>query len=226
VGHRGVRGPRPENTLEAFDLAAREGADAIELDVRPTADGKLAVFHDRDLWRVAGDPRPVHEVTLSELRAVSGIDVPDLGAALDLARARAVGVNVEMKHDVPDRDGLVADVSQAIEHAGRGLELVVSCFDPGMLRAHRARQPGPAHALLVHRSAYQDVALLAARVVADGVHVHLTLVAPRTMARLCKGPRFVSVWTVNDLVVGRRAFELGADALITDEPGRLRAAFC
>ena len=30
--HRGASGYRPENTLEAFELAIRQGADGIEMD--------------------------------------------------------------------------------------------------------------------------------------------------------------------------------------------------
>ena len=45
VAHRGA-GPAPENTMEAYRLAVEMGADAIELDVHLTSDGKLAVIHD------------------------------------------------------------------------------------------------------------------------------------------------------------------------------------
>ncbi|RYE94070.1 MAG: glycerophosphodiester phosphodiesterase, partial [Myxococcales bacterium] len=44
-GHRGVRGARPENTLAAFEHAAAEGADGVELDVRVCGSGELVVFH-------------------------------------------------------------------------------------------------------------------------------------------------------------------------------------
>ena len=44
--HRGARTEAPENTLEAFALAAEQGADGIELDVHMTADGEIVVAHD------------------------------------------------------------------------------------------------------------------------------------------------------------------------------------
>ena len=46
IAHRGASGSAPENTLAAFELAASQGADAIELDVRLTADG-VPVVHSR-----------------------------------------------------------------------------------------------------------------------------------------------------------------------------------
>ena len=48
-GHRGASGYRPENTLEAFALAFELGADAIECDLVPTADGELIIRHDNYL---------------------------------------------------------------------------------------------------------------------------------------------------------------------------------
>ncbi|MBL9027286.1 MAG: glycerophosphodiester phosphodiesterase [Myxococcales bacterium] len=224
VGHRGARGEHPENTLESFAAAKAQRADAIELDVRPTRDGVLVVFHDPDLWRLAGDRRPADEVTHRELAAMTGVEVPTLEQALDFARSAGLGVNVEIKRDVKDRDGLVDAVARVLDRWDPHHDVIVSSFDPWMLRDHRARCAGRAHALLVHRSAYQELALLAARLFADGVHVHTMLTRSRIMPRVAKAG-FVSVWTVNDLVIARRAFDLGADALITDEPGRIREGF-
>ena len=45
IGHRGTLVDYDENTLEAFDIAIKSGANCIELDVRRTKDRKLIVFH-------------------------------------------------------------------------------------------------------------------------------------------------------------------------------------
>ncbi|SDC09178.1 glycerophosphodiester phosphodiesterase family protein [Nocardioides lianchengensis] len=49
VAHRGASGYRPEHTLDAYRTAIRLGADAIELDVVPTADGVLLARHENEL---------------------------------------------------------------------------------------------------------------------------------------------------------------------------------
>jgi len=49
VAHRGACGMLPEQTIEAFELAIRQGADAIELDVVPTRDGILIARHESEL---------------------------------------------------------------------------------------------------------------------------------------------------------------------------------
>ena len=57
----------PENSLEAFRLAARAGY-GIELDVRLSRDGQVVVFHDDDLKRVCGVDKRVDELDWAELR--------------------------------------------------------------------------------------------------------------------------------------------------------------
>ena len=46
LGHRGACGYRPENTLEAFELAIAQGADGVESDLVPTKDGELIIRHE------------------------------------------------------------------------------------------------------------------------------------------------------------------------------------
>ena len=45
-GHRGASGYRPENTIEAFELAIKQGADGVECDLVPTKDGELIIRHE------------------------------------------------------------------------------------------------------------------------------------------------------------------------------------
>jgi glycerophosphoryl diester phosphodiesterase len=45
-GHRGASGYRPENTIEAFELAISQGSDGVECDLVPTKDGELIIRHE------------------------------------------------------------------------------------------------------------------------------------------------------------------------------------
>jgi glycerophosphoryl diester phosphodiesterase len=49
IAHRGASGYRPENTLEAFDLAIQQGAKAIEFDLVCTMDQQLILRHENTL---------------------------------------------------------------------------------------------------------------------------------------------------------------------------------
>ena len=57
IAHRGASAYAPENTLPAFELAVRQGADMLELDVQRSADGVLVVFHDDTTERWDGRKR-------------------------------------------------------------------------------------------------------------------------------------------------------------------------
>ena len=50
--HRGASGYAPENTMDAFKLAVKQGAEGIELDVQLSKDGIPVVIHDETIDRV------------------------------------------------------------------------------------------------------------------------------------------------------------------------------
>lgn len=70
VGHRGSREDVYEHTLRAFKQGIADGADALECDIRLTADGHLVCLHDRRLEFVSGNRGIVSSMTLDELREV------------------------------------------------------------------------------------------------------------------------------------------------------------
>ena len=69
--HRGASGAAPENTLDAFALAARMGAHGVELDVHICKSGELVVAHDETVDRVSNGTGRISDLTLSELKALN-----------------------------------------------------------------------------------------------------------------------------------------------------------
>lgn len=228
VGHRGVRGARPENTMAAFELAIREGADAVELDARVCGSGELVVCHDADLARVAGDRRRVVDLGWTDLSQVDvggGERIPQLVDVLDLCRSAGVGVNVELKRDLPSRAGAVVAAAQLLLAWHGEHEVVVSSFDPWMLAGLRKLAPAVPCAQLVHRSRYVPVHVAVGRAVgASGVHLEHSLWTGSRVAALRRSASWLAAWTVVDVAEARRLASLGADAIITDMPGLVRQA--
>ena len=76
VAHRGSSGIAPESTSEAYKIAAKNGADYLEADLRQTKDGKIIVYHDDNLKRTSNIEKiypdkaeeKIHEFELEELR--------------------------------------------------------------------------------------------------------------------------------------------------------------
>ncbi|MEU6309545.1 glycerophosphodiester phosphodiesterase family protein [Streptomyces sp. NPDC047014] len=86
IGHRGVMGVEPENTLRSFLRAERSGMDVIALDLRLSKDGALVAVHDPDVDRTTDGSGAVADLTLDELRALDagqGERVPVLDEVLD-----------------------------------------------------------------------------------------------------------------------------------------------
>ena len=81
IAHRGASGTLPENTLPAYELAARQRADMIEIDLHRTRDGEMVVTHDEDLAGLGGRGE-IADATLAEIRSLdagNGERVPILG---------------------------------------------------------------------------------------------------------------------------------------------------
>jgi len=113
IAHRGASNAEPENTIAAFRRAAEIGAEAVELDVRRSADGVLVIHHDAHL----ADGRVICDTDRIDLPR----SVPTLADALDACAE--MWVNVEIKNDPaePDFDPTesIADATVA-ELVGRG----------------------------------------------------------------------------------------------------------
>ncbi|AEY87814.1 MULTISPECIES: glycerophosphodiester phosphodiesterase [Streptomyces] len=105
IGHRGVMGVEPENTLRSFVAAQQAGLDLIELDLHLSKDGALVVMHDAEVDRTTDGSGPVAEKTLAELRALDAgrgervpvfeevleaVDTPLQAEIKDVAAARAL----------------------------------------------------------------------------------------------------------------------------------------
>ncbi|MGI8650677.1 MAG: glycerophosphodiester phosphodiesterase family protein, partial [Rubrobacter sp.] len=71
LAHRGASASAPENTFAAFDRAISDGADALEIDVRLSADGRLLVIHDETVDRTTDGSSEVGSLSLDE---ISGLD--------------------------------------------------------------------------------------------------------------------------------------------------------
>ncbi len=70
VAHRGASDAEPEHTLAAYRRAIEVGADALECDVRLTADGHLVCVHDRTVNRTSNGTGLVSTLELTQLEGL------------------------------------------------------------------------------------------------------------------------------------------------------------
>jgi len=216
VAHRGAWGPAPPNSIGAFERAIELGCDAIELDVRATAEGRLAVVHDA---RVGG--RAVRRLTLGELRArMPGRQAPLLEEVLELAAGR-IALDVELKES-----GCCAARAAAI--VARRLapdRYVITSFSAGALIAASAVAPEARTGLLLAPGLRRrELDGRVRRAGAAFVAPHVSLVRRGILDWSAARGLDAWLWTVND---ERTLRCLGGDArvraLITDRPERALA---
>jgi glycerophosphoryl diester phosphodiesterase len=217
-GHRGVGGTGIENTLGAFELALDQGANGVELDVRPCRSGELVVLHDPDLLRVAGRPELAEALDLKDFASIviPGTEerVPSLPQALDLVLGRGAFVNVELKPNVPDLLGACARLHDEIRRRTRAerKRILVSTFSRralGVLSGLGGLKLG-----YLFETEVPDEPL--PRGIA-AVHPRSDYVSEARMREWRKQGLDVNTWTVNDAGEAARVAELGVHAIITDD---------
>lgn len=231
LGHRGARHAAPENTLAAFELALREGADGVELDVRLDGAGRVIVLHDVTLERVSSgsERRAAETLSESELSRVdvgNGERVPLLADVLAWARERNTRVNVEAKSDVRRPHVLLRNVARVLRASGASPEqIVLSSFHPLFVIGLSLLAGNYPVAFLVDENGrVLRRAPLFRELGASGVHPHRALVTADALARWKRRGAFVNTWTVNAEDEARKLAELGVDAIISDRPGAILAA--
>jgi glycerophosphoryl diester phosphodiesterase len=210
--HRGCTDGFVENTLEAFAEAKRLGADGVELDVRLTADGALAVHHDPTIDGLG----PLAHLTVPELPPY----VPLLADALSVCDGMVVNVEIKNEPDQPGhdpRETVAALTAAAIADAGWTERVIVSSFQVSTLRAVQVADSRLALGALWPFVADATAGLALA--VEEGwraVHPFVTSVGPDLVERAQAAGLAVNVWTVNHSRDLAALVELGVDGVITD----------
>jgi glycerophosphoryl diester phosphodiesterase len=221
LGHRGASASHPENSLVAFAAALAAGADGIELDVRRTADGGLAVRHDPTL----ADGRSILDLRTADLPAA----VPVLADVYD-ATVHARVVNTEIKNLPDDADfdpdehlaravvdlltvrGELADPRHLISSFHLPTIDLVHQLAPALATAWLVIDAGPA--TVEKAASHGHVAL----------HPHHAFVNEELVTAAHAAGLAINTWTVDDPDRVRWLESLGVDGVVCNDPGAALAA--
>ena len=152
VAHRGASRDRPENTLAAFDEALRQGCDGIELDVRLSADGVPAVYHDDNLGRAGRPGRRLEDLSMEAIRGLdvgtpfderfAGERIPTLRAVLEhyASRTRLL-LELKSSHDEARDLALLRATVDLARETGTEEKLFVLSFYESILAAAAGLEP-------------------------------------------------------------------------------------
>lgn len=241
IGHRGASADAPENTLAAFDLALKAGADGVEFDVRLACDRIPVVIHDATLRRTARREGQVAALTSAELRRLDVCSwfgrndmsggVPTLDETLELVGKRSRTIYVEMKFETADDyAALAAEVVESVKRQSLEGRAVIKSFNHASLSEIKRLAPEIRTAALFKRTfarpllTTENVVSSALACGADEVSLHRTLLRDETVLAARERGLDTLVWTIDTHALLRRATLMGVSVVFTNRPAHLRAA--
>lgn len=216
--HRGASGYAPENTLEAFELAEKLGADGVELDVQMCRSGELVVIHDETIDRVSRGKGFVKDYTLGELKMYTNDRIPCLSDVYHLLKPTNMTINVELKTGIimyPYIEERVLELAQNMEMEDR---ILYSSFHHPTICRIKELSPSSKVGLL-YTDGWIGIQEYANQLGAEALHPALYHLQDTEYMTLCKQHNLaVHVWTVNEKRDMKNLCQQGVDAIITNYP--------
>jgi len=236
LAHRGASTSAPENTLAAIRLAAELKTDGVEIDVRLTRDGQLAVIHDTDTRRVAPG-QPVHAVKRQSLANLQKLDVGSwkdakfanerIPAIKDVLAAlgpeQEIFIELKSRESIEIMKVLDQSLSPPAKEGFPTARAVVMGFDESTVRAiKKKRKDWRVLLLLNHKPTTHLYGQILSSIRAkflDGIGQNRTwTLTDEQYADLREAGAILSVWTVNNPAEAKAWQDRGFDYLTSDCP--------
>jgi glycerophosphoryl diester phosphodiesterase len=239
IAHRGASRSAPENTLPAFRLAWRQGADVAELDIHLSRDGRVVVIHDATTRRTGGLDRKVCDLTLAELRALdfgrwkgakwAGARIPTLEEV-----AQTVPAGKRLLIEIKCGPEIIPELRKTLDRSGKSdRQFILQSFSLPTMKAVKRKLPdieagwlcGLKQPTAPEAAAEADALIRqAAEAGMNGLHLRGSPFMSARMVENVKSAHLkFRVWTVDSAPVARRLAGLGIDGIITNRPGWIRA---
>lgn len=230
VAHRGVHDLHPENTIEAFLRAIDLGADAVEFDVRLTADDVPIIYHYYYLDELTNTTGPVFKYTWDQLKNVTiiGTDrssqyrIPLFRNILELLIGK-VGLEIEIKG--PEMKSVDIITRVLLDYRDKWDSIEITSYEPYFLRKIQQNFDGLKSDLLIPPSEEWmglDVAAYMAiergkLARARAVHLHPSQMTPEVISGVKLAGLDVHAWDVNDQKTMKKMIDLGINRVCTDK---------
>lgn len=231
LAHRGESYIAPENTLAAFNLAWKNGAEAVELDCYLTHDNKIVVMHDAKTGRTAGIDLVLKDTDSAELRKLdvgkwkgeqfAGEKIPFLEEALATIPPRG-RLLVEIKCGAE----ILPFLRDVLDKSGKRSQVTLISFSLDVVAQSKKMMPDVPHYYLrspakdPNTGQYQPYDPKLIQTVLDnhldGLDLHYAMVTKEFADAIKAKGLALWTWTVNEPVEAKHQMELGADGLGTD----------
>jgi glycerophosphoryl diester phosphodiesterase len=238
VGHRGASYDAPENTMASFKLGYQQKADADELDIYLTKDGKIVVMHDANTARTAGVSNKLATSTFDDLRKLDAGQwgkwkgkgfsekIPSLDEVLALIpEGRRLFIEIKCGPEV------LPELGRVLQHAGKKPgQTVLIGFNYETMKQAKAALPNLQSLWLVSNDKktkkYPPVEGLIKKTKAanlDGLDLESGFPIDSDFVRKVHDAGLkLYTWTVDDPEVARKEAAAGVEGITTNRPGWLR----
>jgi len=237
VAHRGASQDAPENTLPAFELAWKQGADAIEGDFHLTKDGEIICLHDADTKRVAGTKLIAKDTLLADLRKLdvgswkgpqfAGIHPPTFKEVVaTIPAGKKFYVEIKCGPEIVPKLTAELKVSGLTDQ-----QIVIISFNADVIAAMKKTNPQYNAYWLVSfkengenglRPATDDVLDTLKTTHANGLSSGYKLVTADLIDAIHKANYEYHVWTVDDPAIAKQFRKWGAGSITTNAPALIR----
>ena len=241
LGHRGASYDAPENTLASVNLAWERKADAVEIDIYLSKDGKIVAYHDKTTKRIGGRDREVKEQTFDELQTL------DVGAWKNAKyKAERIPTLTQILETIPDQKRLFIEIKcgpevlpqlkQELAASGKtAAQTAIIGFEYETMQ--QAKQLMPELEVIwvfkvkqnkvtrkwQHKPDYYIQKAKAANL--DGLDLGYNGFVNKAFVEQAKAADLpVYVWTVNKVADAKKLAAMGVTGITTDRPGLLLSA--
>ncbi len=242
IGHRGNRAHAPENTIESFAQAVALGAEAIEFDIRVSADGVPVVHHDPTLERTTNGRGEIARKSFGELRELDagyrftkdggktfpyrgkGHRIPTLDEVIEAFPSTPLLIEIKNplaatgarnaleSHRAEDRS-LVDAMDIRATRVFAASKIAVGAARPDVIRLMN-------EVLLKRPITPPEYRALCVPLYYYGIPLPVRQFAKIAPAHDCR----VHVWTINDAAVAKDLWLAGVNGIISDDPAIMLAA--
>ncbi len=234
IAHRGASAIAPENTLAAFQLAMDARADAIELDVRLTADGNVVVIHDAHLKRTTNGKGLVEQSSTGRIKSLSAGSwfgdryseerVPLLSEVLELVMGK-IGIDIELKQEHHQKGfSLLKRTLAIIREHGAEEYILLTSFNYSMIKTVRVSNRKITTGVIGHPYHVLSASSLAETQEAEAQFLICNRLSMRKKIITDLHQRQLScgVYTVNTASALQKSLRYGVDCIFTDNPLEIR----
>lgn len=228
LAHRGYSAKYPENTLIAFEEAAKLDVWGVEFDVHLTKDHQLVVIHDEKINRTSNGKGFVKDMTLEELREFdfgawfapefSGQQIPTLAEVLNVYKSTQHQINIEIKSDIFEYPGIEALIASEIHAFGLEQRVILSSFNHESIARFQQILPNVKTALLF-ASLVMNLEEYVKMFGCEAIHIPYYYGMRSIVQQAINNGVVVRAYTVNDGEVAKQMEALGVDAVFSDVVG-------